>query len=167
MAYINSIVLMGNLCTEVELRYSAGKNEPVASFRIAVGREKDVCYIPVVVFGNQATNCERYLAKGSGCAVEGSLAMSQWQDKETGKNRTSYSVIARRITFVGGGNGGGGDRQPRSQQQTAPAPSYSGHKYDRSDIPEDMYPRQPQNAPDVPANGHVPPPPGGYDDIPF
>ena len=168
MAYINNVVLLGNLCSEVELRYSSGRNEPVATFRLAVGRDRDVCYIPIVVFGNQAENAERYLTKGSGCSVEGFLSMSQWQDKDTGKNRTSYSVIARRITYVGGGSrqqgaDNGGD-QPEAR------PSYNGHKYSRADLPErpnEHQPPQTSPQPEIPSNGHVPPPAGGYDDIPF
>lgn len=164
MAYINNVVLLGNLCSEVELRYSSGRNEPIATFRLAVGRDRDVCYIPIVVFGTQAENAERYLTKGSGCSVEGFLSMSQWQDKETGKNRTSYSVIARRITYVGGGSRQGADN---GGDQPAPRPQYNGHKYSRADLP-DVPP--PQNSPQPetpPPTGHVPPPEGGYDDIPF
>ena len=168
-AYINSVTLLGNLCSEVELRYASGNNEPVATFRIAVGSDKDVCYIPIVVFGKQAVNCERYLSKGSSCAVEGRLSMSMWQDKQTGKNRISYSVIAGRITFVGGARE---QRQEQPAQSSSPAPSRGGvaHKYGRSDIPESMLPPEtPPPQPDVPpsAGGHVPPPEGGYDDIPF
>ena len=166
-AYINTVVLLGNLCSEVELRYASSNNEPVASFRIAVGNDKDVCYVPIVVFGKQAVNAERYLSKGSSCAVEGRLSMSMWQDKQTGKNRVSYSVLAGRVTFVGGG--ATRERQEQSQQ-SAPA-STGAHKYSRADIPESMKQSQPppQSSHGVPpdAGGHVPPPPGGYDDIPF
>ena len=167
MAYINSVVLLGNLCSDVELRYSSGKNEPIASFRLAVGKDRDVCYIQIVVFGNSATNCERYLTKGSGCAVEGVLAMSQWTDRE-GKNRTSYSVVAKKITFVGGGDRASRPTADGNQPQQQPRPSYAGHRYSRSDIPESMNQPQQTSQPEVPSSaGHIPPPEGGLDDIPF
>lgn len=163
-ANINFVVLLGNLCSDVELRYMKNSGEPVANFRLACGSsEKDVLYIPVAVFGKFAETASRYLSKGSSVIVEGTLSMQTWKDRETGKNRTSYSVISNRIQFLSSG------RRNDNQSSTTPengGVSYGGHKYSRSDIPSDMNPHQPPSAPaadpHVEEVRNVP-----QDDIPF
>ena len=139
-AYINVVVLLGNLCSDVDLRYTKNSQEPVASFRMAVGAGDKVVFIPIVVFGKQAENAARYLSKGSSCSIEGSISMQTWQDKETGKNRTSYNVVAYRIQYTG--------TKPVEQQpqQSSASPNAGGvaHRYSRADIPESMLPPKPE-----------------------
>ena len=155
-AYINLVVMLGNLCSEVELRYAKNTQEPVASFRIAVGTGDKVCFIPVVVFGKQAENASRFLAKGSACSLEGSMQMQTWKDRDTGKNRTSYSILAHRIQYVGGKSPDDATPQNPSVPPQAPAP---GHRYSRADIPESMLPPKSPEQQD-PHTDNV-------DDIPF
>ena len=62
------------------------------------------------------------MQKGRPILVEGRLKLDQWEDKNTGQNRSRLGVVLERFTFVGGGGGqaGGGDAAP---QQSAPPPS--------------------------------------------
>ena len=51
-------------------------------------------------------------------AIDGRLDWSEWQDKETGKNRQKVEIVAENIQFLGGrddaggGNGGGSVHAP-------------------------------------------------------
>ena len=75
MANINRVVLVGNLTKDPELRHTAERARPSASFGLAVNtRQKDgqtgewtdkPNYFDVTVWGNQGESCAQYLAQGS------------------------------------------------------------------------------------------------------
>ena len=67
---MNSVVLIGRLTRDPEVRYTANTQMAVASFTIAIDRpvraggEKQTDFPRITVFGKQAENCEKYLFKG-------------------------------------------------------------------------------------------------------
>jgi len=69
----------------------------------------------VTVWGEQAENCSKYLAKGRMVYIEGRLQTRSWEDKTDGKKRYSTEIVADRVTFLGGGaaEGGGARRGGR------------------------------------------------------
>lgn len=98
---MNTVALIGNLATEVELR-DVGDESKVASFVLAVdraGAEAEADFFRITVWNRQAELCERYLAKGRRVGVEGRLRAHSWQDGE-GKKRSSVEVVARRVEFL-------------------------------------------------------------------
>ncbi len=106
---MNIIVLVGRLVEDPELRYTPAEGVPVASFTIAVDRpftnqkgEQEADFIRVVTWRKQAENCASYLSKGRQVAVEGSLQIRSFDDRE-GIRRKSAEVVARRVQFLGGG----------------------------------------------------------------
>lgn len=109
MQNINCVVLTGNLTRDPELRSTNGGTS-VCSMRIAVnGRQKisgewadQVNYFDVTVWGAHGENCERYLAKGRGVAVDGRLRWHEWTDKD-GNKRQSVDVVANTVQFLGDG----------------------------------------------------------------
>ena len=80
MATINSVVLVGNLTQDPELRHTPA-GMPVCSLRLAVNtRRKDAAtgqwgekpnYFDITVWGQQGENCAQYLAKGRRVGVAG------------------------------------------------------------------------------------------------
>ena len=81
----NKVLIMGNLARDPEIRYTASK-QAVAKLTVAVGHQykgkngevvDQTDFIPVVVWGSQAENCERYLRKG------GSLPLQQRREVPT------------------------------------------------------------------------------------
>lgn len=74
---MNSVILIGRLTKDPELRYTQGSNLAVATFTLAVDRQKkegengSADFIRIVVYGKQAENCDKYLAKGRQAAVNG------------------------------------------------------------------------------------------------
>lgn len=138
---INRVNISGNLTRDPELRSTQGGTQ-ILSFGVAVndrrrnpqsGEWEDYPnYIDCVVFGNRAEPLSRFLSKGSKVAVEGKLRWSQWQDRETGRNRSKIEVIVDEVEFLSPRNGGqqsggqsrqGGRYQPQGYAAPAPAPA--------------------------------------------
>lgn len=101
---LNYIVLMGRLTKDPELRYT-GSNVPVASFRVAVDRdrkgssgERETDFIDVVAWRQTGEFVSRYFTKGSMAVVSGRLQMRDWTDRD-GNKRTSAEVVADNVYF--------------------------------------------------------------------
>lgn len=101
----NLVVLTGRLTADPELRYT-GNNTPVTSFSIAVnrrykaGEESQADFINIVAWRQTAEFVTKYFQKGSMIGIEGSIQTRRYVDKETGKNRTAFEVIANNVQFV-------------------------------------------------------------------
>jgi single-strand DNA-binding protein len=99
---MNSVSLIGNLATEVELR-DVGEDKKVASFLLAVNRssrEAGADFVGVTAWDRQAELCAEYLAKGQRVGVAGRLRSHSWD--EEGKRRTLVEVVCHRIDFLSG-----------------------------------------------------------------
>ena len=110
---MNTVVLTGNLATEVELR-EFGDEKKLATFRIAVdrpGKSDGADFFRVAVWDQQAQTCADYLSKGRQVAVEGRLRYHTWEDGE--EKRSLVEVVARRVEFLGA---------PRSGESTEVVP---------------------------------------------
>lgn len=101
----NLVVLTGRLTADPELRYTSG-NIPVTSFSIAVsrrykaGEQAEADFINIVAWRQTAEFVTKYFQKGSMIGIEGSIQTRRYVDKETGKNRTAFEVIANNVQFV-------------------------------------------------------------------
>ena len=100
---MNNVTLIGNLTKDVEVRYSTGeKQTAVGRFTLAInsgfGDRKRVDYINIVCFGKTAENAEKFLAKGSKCAVRGRIQTGSYE----GKNGKVYTtdIIADEVEFL-------------------------------------------------------------------
>lgn len=128
---MNSVILIGNLTRDPEMRYSTGMNQTaICRFTVAVNDrrrnpqtqewEDNPSFIPVVVFGKQAENCDRYLAKGRKVAVNGKIQTGSYTNKEGNKVYTT-EVIANNVEFLSprseGGQGRGFDNGGYGQNQ--------------------------------------------------
>lgn len=100
---MNSVVLIGYLTRDPEMRYTADTQTAVTRFSIAIdrpGRDKGADYPNITVFGKQAENCEKFLKKGRLVGVQGRLQTGSY-DKDGHKVYTT-DVIADRVEFLGG-----------------------------------------------------------------
>jgi len=132
---INSVVLVGNLTKDPELRHTPS-GTAVTTLRLAVndrvkrGEEwQDAAYyFDVTVWGRDAENCAQYLAKGRPVGVQGKLTWREW-DAQDGTKRQSVEVTANNIQFLGsregGAPGGGGGESGQFVPQGAAAPAAS------------------------------------------
>jgi single-strand DNA-binding protein len=156
---INRVILTGNLTFDPELR-SLPSGTSVCKLRVATNTRKKngatgewedkANYFDVTVWGAQGENCARYLAKGRPVAIDGRLEWSEWQDKDTGKNRSKVEIVADTVQFLGGRDDAGGGQ--------------SGGFTPRSDVPVDTGDFSP--AP-VGGGSPAPAPAPADDDIPF
>ena len=98
---MNSVHLLGNLATEVELR-DVGEDKKVAGFLLAVDRptrDGDADFVWISAWDQQAELCAQYLGKGERVAVEGRLRSRTWE--QDGKRRDAVEVNARHVEFLG------------------------------------------------------------------
>jgi single-strand DNA-binding protein len=108
MASVNRVLLMGNLTRDPIVRATESGQQVCEMgmavnrrYRTAQGEEReDVCFIDMETWGRTAENCGRYLRKGSLVYVEGRLRLDQWQDKNTGQNRSKLRVVVENIQFL-------------------------------------------------------------------
>lgn len=96
---MNTVILIGNLTKDPQINW-AKNGEAIAHFDIAVNRIKEgVDYFRVTVFGKQAENCERYLAKGRKVAVMGRLQNGSYDNKDGFKVKYD-EIIATNVEFL-------------------------------------------------------------------
>jgi single-strand DNA-binding protein len=96
---MNSVSLVGNLATDVELKQVSEKK--VASFLLAVGRagrDAGADFVWITAWERQAELCDEYLGKGHRIAVEGRLKSRTWE--QDGRRRDAIEIVARRIDFL-------------------------------------------------------------------
>jgi single-strand DNA-binding protein len=109
---MNSVFLIGNLTTDVELR-DLGAEKQLAKFGLAVdrgGKDSETDFFRVSAWDRQAQLCAEYLAKGRKIALEGRLRYSTWEDE--GKKRSAVEVVAYRVEFLSGPPGSGAEVVP-------------------------------------------------------
>ncbi len=108
MANLNSVVLIGNLVRDPELRYTPS-GSAVSEFPIALNRrfktksgekKEEVTFIDVVSWNRQAELCAQYLKKGRSVCVSGHLTQDRWEDKKTGQKRSTIYVTAENVQFL-------------------------------------------------------------------
>src|SRR3954467_12328400 len=150
MGSVNKVILVGNLGADPELKYTP-TNRPLCNLSVATNevfkdksgqRQEKTEWHRVTVWGDQAENCSKYLAKGRMVYIEGRLQTRSWDDKE-GKKRYSTEIVADRVVFLstGGAEGGG---KPRSggkpwgeepSSQASPSEPDTGPPPSDDDIP--------------------------------
>lgn len=102
---MNSVVLIGRLTKDPEVRYISESQMAVATFTVAIdrpvksGQEKKTDFPKVTVFGRQAENCERFLQKGSRVGIQGRIQTGSYKNKE-GQAVYTTDVVADRIEFL-------------------------------------------------------------------
>jgi len=124
MANLNRVLLIGRLTRDPELRYTPS-GTAVSDLGLAVNRnytgqdgtrKEETCFLDIVVWGKQAENCHKFLAKGRQIFVEGRLKMDSWENKD-GQRRNKIQVVADTIQFLGG---------PSSKSNDPDSDGYSG-----------------------------------------
>jgi single-strand DNA-binding protein len=105
MTDFNRVILAGRVGNNLELKHSA-QNKPYIKLSLATHSfkqdgKKSTHWHRVVVFGDQAEVCSRYLSKGSEVLVEGSLEVKTFTEKGSGTKRTFVSILANKVLFMG------------------------------------------------------------------
>ncbi len=107
MASLNKIMVIGNLGTDPEMRFTPSGNQ-VTSFRLATTRtyttsegerKQDTEWFTVVTWGKLAETCNQFLAKGRRAYVEGRLSTRTWEGQD-GQKRFTTEIVANRVIFL-------------------------------------------------------------------
>ena len=109
---MNSVFLIGNLTTDVELR-EFGAEKQLATFRLAVdrgGKDSETDFFRISAWDRQAQLCADYLARGRKIALEGRLRYRTWEDE--GQKRSTVEVVAHRVEFLSAPTGSGAEVVP-------------------------------------------------------
>ncbi len=106
---INTIVIMGRLTFEPELKVTPGGAE-VLNFQVACdrgyqkqGEERKADFIDCVAWNQTAQFISKYFHKGSMIALNGSLTVENYTNKN-GEKRKSVAVTVRDVSFCGSKN---------------------------------------------------------------
>ena len=107
MAGLNKVMIIGNVGTDPEMRYTADGNA-LTSFRVATNfnyttpageRHEETEWFSVVAWRKLAEQCSQFLQKGRRVYVEGRLRTRSW-DTPDGQRRFRTEVIANRVLFL-------------------------------------------------------------------
>jgi len=107
MASLNKVMIIGNLGSEPEMRFTPNGN-PVTSFRVATNRvfttqegerREETEWFTIVAWGKLAEQCNQFLSKGRLVYAEGRLRTRNWEGQDNQKHYRT-EVIANRVTFL-------------------------------------------------------------------
>ena len=116
MVSINKMIIIGNLGSEPEMRFTPN-GRPVTSFSVATNwryttpegeRKEETEWFTVVSWGRLAEQCNQFLTKGRLVYVEGRLRTHTWESQD-GQRRSRNEIVADRVSFL-------------DRQATAPLP---------------------------------------------
>lgn len=111
MSGVNKVIIVGRLGADPELK-AVGNSQSVARLNIATSemwtgkdgqRQERTEWHRVVVWGKQAENCAKFLAKGRQVYIEGRLQTRSWEDATSGQKKYATEIVANTVQFLGGG----------------------------------------------------------------
>jgi single-strand DNA-binding protein len=127
---LNTVLLAGHLTRDPEVKVLA-KERTVAAFSIAINRrykgsdgefKEESTFVDCEAWGRTAELVGQYLAKGSGCYVEGRLKLDTWQDKE-GAKKSRLKVVVDSVQFLSRPRGEEGSAGSTDSEAVASAPT--------------------------------------------
>ena len=103
---MNSVILIGRLTRDPELRYIPSTGNALTTFSLAVDRaftgkdgQKQTYFFNIVVWGKSAEYCANNLSKGRLAAVKGNIQNRSYETKE-GDKRYITEIIAERVQIL-------------------------------------------------------------------
>lgn len=133
---LNRVILMGRLTAEPDYR-TTPSGVAMVRFSLAVDRdfksqngERQTDFFNIIAWRSTADFVSRYFHKGQLVALQGTIQMNNYTDRE-GNKRTSYDIVADQVYFAEGKRDNGQQNNydySRYDQMTPPpaqaAPSY-------------------------------------------
>lgn len=111
MTDLNTVILVGRLTKDLELKYTTN-GMAVGTGSIAVNREavrnsekvKETSFFNFSMFGKIAESLKVYMTKGKQICLQGALKQRTWNDENGGKHSV-VEIIVENVQLLGGGNG--------------------------------------------------------------
>ena len=106
MASLNRVMIIGNVGSEPEMRFTPN-GTPVTSFSVAVNErfksgeewQEKTEWFHIVAWQKLAETCNQFLTKGKQIYIEGKLQTRSWEGDGQKKYRTE--IIASKVLFLG------------------------------------------------------------------
>ena len=107
MVSVNRIIIIGNLGSEPEMRFTPN-GRPVTSFSAATNRRyttsegerrEETEWFTIVTWGRLAEQCNQFLSKGRLVYVEARLRTHSWEGQD-GQKRYRNEIVADRVSFL-------------------------------------------------------------------
>jgi len=107
MASLNKVMIIGNLGSEPEMRFTPNGN-PVTSFSVATNRvyttpdgerKQETEWFNVVAWNKLAEQCNQFLTKGRLVYTEGRLHTRSWESQD-GQKHSRPEIVASRVVFL-------------------------------------------------------------------
>ena len=96
---MNNVILIGRITADPELGYTQSQ-KAMCRFTLTVDRAKEGAdFIRIIAWDRQAENVNRYLHKGSKCAVNGRIQTGSYKDKDV-KTVYTTDVVANNVEFL-------------------------------------------------------------------
>jgi single-strand DNA-binding protein len=136
-ADINSVVLVGRLTRDAELKYT-NTGIPVSRLGLAVNRKKKVNnqwieeanFFDIIVWGKLAEVLQQYLLKSKQISIQGELRQNRWE--KDGKPQSRVEVVATNIQLLGTGTG-------QVQNNPPPPQSSPSRSQSQGNVPVDNF----------------------------
>ena len=133
MVSLNKVMIIGNVGTEPEMRFTPNGN-PVTSFRVATNRvyttpegerRRETEWFAIVAWNKLAEQCNQFLTKGRLVYAEGRLHTRTWEGQD-GQKRSRTEMVANRVVFL-------------DRREAAPPSEEAAEETDVSELePEDI-----------------------------
>jgi single-strand DNA-binding protein len=120
MANFNSVVIVGRLTRDPELKY-APSGAPVCNFSLATSHKytkddgqkaESTTFLDISAWRRLAEICQQFLKKGREVLVMGTLRQSRWVDPKTNLSRSKIRVVAQNVQFFWGRERGDDAAEP-------------------------------------------------------
>ncbi len=102
---MNTVLLIGRLTKDPEIRYKAGSQTAISQFSIAIDRGRDnsgnnvgTDYPNIVCFGRTAEMVDKFLSKGRLVGIQGRIHTGSYE--KNGQKVYTTEVVADRVEFL-------------------------------------------------------------------
>lgn len=131
-ADINSVVMVGRLTRDAEVRYSAS-GTAIVKFSLAQTQRRktgdqwtdESHFFDVVMMGKGAEAVHRFLAKGKQVAIQGELRQNRWE--QDGQPRSRVEIFAFSLQLLGGASGPANTSGPAQGQSSQGNDNYDAY----------------------------------------
>lgn len=144
---INSVVLIGRLTRDAELRYS-NSGTAICKFSIANSYSRkqgdnwseETSFFDAVLMGRRAEALHKYLVKGKQIGVQGELRQDRWE--QDGQRRSRVEIWVSDLNLLGGRgdtqSSGGSYSSPQGGGSAPGGGQDSGYQNSGSDFEDDV-----------------------------
>ena len=136
---LNRVILIGNLGTDPELKYTQN-GQAVLRLRLATTesyvnrageRQQRTDWHTVIIWGKRGEALNNILSKGRPICAEGRIQYRQWEDKE-GNKRNSTEIVATNVVLLGSRRDSGAPSDYSGGSSSAPP---AADEFGDDDIP--------------------------------